>query len=266
MRWIRKGLLTGALLSIATASPVAAAAVDAELVLAVDISGSVDEDEARLQRQGYVRALTDPRVIATIESGRIGRVAMTYVEWAGEHYQQVIAPWTIVDGPESAARFAAVIAAAPILSEVWTSISAMLDFGVRLLARSPFRGRRQIIDISGDGANNAGDIVTAARDRAVGRGVTINGLAIINGRISRYGSAPIVDLDDYFRDCVIGGAGRFLIVANGYQDYARAIRRKLILEIAGRRPPPPARLIAAAAAKRDCLAGEHRRQDLMDEY
>ena len=245
-----------------------AEAVDLELVLAVDISGSIDDEEAALQRQGYINAITDPKVLATIRAGRRGRVAMTYVEWAGDHHQQVIADWAVIHDQASAAAFAAEIGRRPLKVAFWTSISAAIDFAMSRLAASPHQTRRRVIDISGDGANNNGETVLPARRRVLKAGVTINGLPIINGRPSRYGMMPIPDLDRYYRECVIGGQGAFLVVANGFADFARAIRRKMILEIAGRAPAPVARLVPASISGRkpgDCLDGEWKLQwDLED--
>jgi len=240
--------------------------VDLELVLAVDVSGSIDDDEAALQRQGYISAINDPRILQMIASGRHGRIAMTYVEWAGDHHQQVIADWAVVHNAASARRFTDEIAAKPIIVAHWTSISAAMDFAVERLRRSPHRSRRRVIDISGDGANNNGEAVLIARARVLEAGITINGLPIINGRPSRYGHLPIQNLDTFYKDCVIGGTGAFMVVANGFNDFARAIRRKMILEIAGREPQP--RFIPAYVYKRkpgDCLDGEWKLQwDLED--
>jgi len=241
--------------------------VDLELVLAVDVSGSIDDDEAALQRQGYISAITDPRVLAVIRSGRYGRIAMTYVEWAGDHHQQIIAGWAVIHDMASARRFTAEIAAEPIVVAHWTSISAAMGFAMKMLEMSPHRSRRRVIDISGDGANNNGEAVLSARARVLDAGITINGLPIINGRPSRYGHLPIQNLDQFYKDCVIGGTGAFIVVAHGFNDFARAIRRKMILEIAGREPRP--RLIPAFIYKRkprDCLDGEWKLQWDMEDW
>ena len=229
------------------APPLRAELVDLELVLGVDISGSVDEEEAQLQRDGYVAALTDERVLRAIKSGRHGKIAVTFFEWAGDHHRNTIAEWTVIDGAKSAKEFADEIAFAPVGVELWTSISGAIGHGLDMFAFSPHRGKRRVLDISGDGPNNDGGPVTAARDRAVKAGIVINGLPIINGRVSRYGFPPMPHLDNYYRDCVIGGFGAFIVVANTYKDFARAIRRKLILEIAGGAPEMPPRIILAAS-------------------
>jgi hypothetical protein len=244
-----------------------AAEVDLELVLAVDISGSIDEDEARLQRDGYVAALTDEHVLAAIAAGALGRIAVTYLEWADFTVAYTTVDWDVIDSLEAADRFARRLAAAPLVTAMWTSISGATDFAISKLAENPHHGRRRVIDISGDGANNSGEYVTYARDRAVRRGITINGLPIINGRTSRYGMPPIRHLDLYYEDCVIGGPGAFLIIANGFADFARAIRHKLILEIAGVPAPAKPDLMAAALPVRPgCDAGENRMLEYYDDY
>ena len=139
----------------------------------------------------------------------------------------------------------------------WTSISSVIDESLRLLEENKYRGTRRVIDISGDGENNNGDPVSGARDRAVAQGVTINGLPIVNGRTGPNGMVPLPDLDLYYRDCVIGGAGAFLVVARGFNDFARAIRRKLFLELSGW-TPAPRRVHVALRPEADCLAGERR--------
>jgi hypothetical protein len=209
--------------------------VDLALVLAVDVSGSVDEAEAALQRKGYVDAITDPRIVKAIGSGILGRIAVTYLEWAGDGWQTPVIDWTMIDGPASANAFAKKLSDAPIGGGPWTSISDAIDFSVALHETSPFEATRKVVDISGDGPNNTGGFVVHARDEAVAKRVTINGLAIMNDR-PNFGRVPMPNLDLYYRHCVIGGRGAFVIVANGFKDFAQAIRRKLILEIAGTLP------------------------------
>lgn len=243
--------------------------VDLELVLAVDVSGSVDEDEAILQRRGYIDAFRDPLVIDAIQRGPYGAIAVMYIEWAGAPYQIPIVGWTRVSNAAEAAAFADKLAAAPIAVHLWTSISSIITAGTALIQQNKYNGTRRVIDVSGDGANNDGQYVNVARDYAVAQGITINGLPIINDRPSRYGTQQIKDLDYYYTDCVIGGPGAFIIVANGFQDYARAVRQKLILEIAGLSPTMPAQPRihpAQFSARPSCLAGESRRQDYEDDY
>jgi len=247
------------------ASVAGAEVVDLQLVLAVDVSGSVDDEEAVLQRRGYVDALTSDAVIQAITRGRNGRIALTYVEWAGNHLAETIVDWTVIDGIESAAGFANKLLQAPVRVEMWTSISTAIDYGSAMLEFSPHTGGRRVIDISGDGANNSGGFVVTARDAAVARGITINGLPIVNDKPSRFGRRQIPNLDLYYQDCVIGGDGAFLIVANGFGDFARAIRRKMVLEIAGATPAPTARVrLAAARSRPGCDAGERRLDDFDD--
>jgi len=253
------------------ALPARAELVDLELVLAVDVSGSVDDDEAKLQRDGLVAAFRDDRVIRTIQGGRHGRIAVAFMEWAGTQHRETIVGWQVVRDRASAGRFADAMAASPLTTALWTSISSALDFGRALLAINPHQGKRRIIDISGDGANNHGEYVLKARKRTIGAGITINGLPIVNDRVSRYGLPPIKNLDFYYEDCVIGGTGAFLIVANGFSDFARAIRRKLILEIAGlgeraTRPPPAGVLLASTTERPPCNAGEIRLQEYYEDY
>jgi len=218
-----------------TTPPTRPVPVDLALVLAVDVSGSVDEEEAVLQRRGYVDAIADPRIVKAITSGILGRIAVTYFEWAGDGWQMPVTGWTVIDSAASAGAFAAKLSDAPIGRGPWTSIADAIDFAAALHEQNPYEPTRRVIDLSGDGPNNTGGTLPQARDDAVARRITINGLAIMNGR-SNFGRIPMPNLDLYYRHCVIGGPGAFVIVANGFQDFARAIRRKLILEIAGETP------------------------------
>lgn len=235
--------------------------VDLELVLAVDVSGSVDYDEGELQRKGFIEAFRNPAVIRAIKGGRLGRIAVIYVEWAGPEFQFDIVGWHVIDSAESANAFADRLAEQDIDSALWTSISAVMDFAVTLVDTGPYWSKRRVLDISGDGANNAGELVTKARDRAITRGLTINGLPIVNNRPSPWGLPQVPNLDWYFEDCVIGGPNAFIVVANGFEDFGRAIRRKLIREIAGLEAPAPrdrARGLTPAALpeRPPCDAGE----------
>jgi hypothetical protein len=211
--------------------------VDLELVLAVDISGSVDEAEARLQREGYIAALRHPHVIQAIQSGPNGRIAVTYVEWAGDHYQRTMLDWTLIEDAADAQGFADALAETPFLSAHWTSLSGAIDYSARRFDHNGFAAVRRVIDVSGDGYNNGGRPVELARDEAVAAGLTINGLPIVNDRINPWGGRPPVDLDLYFEHHVIGGPGAFMIVAEDYTAFASAIMSKLLLEIAGDQPP-----------------------------
>jgi hypothetical protein len=206
--------------------------VDLELVLAVDVSRSVDDDEARLQREGYIAALTSPQVIRAIRSGPMGAIAVTYVEWASRDYQRTVIGWMPIDGEASAKAFAAQLAEAPRVSMNWTSISGAIDYAAGLFDGNGFEGNRRTIDVSGDGANNNGRPAEQARDEAVARGIVINGLPIINDR-PNFGRPPEKDLDLYYESSVIGGPGSFMIVAEDFQAFAKAILTKLVREIAG---------------------------------
>ncbi len=230
-RYIVAGLLaTNAALANAQAGAVTE--VDLELVLAVDVSGSIDDVEAGLQRRGYLQAITDPRVLHAIQSGTLGRVAVTYIEWAGSYHQRTVVDWTLIEDETSARAFAASIGEAPLSTAVWTSISMAIDYSVPLFADNGFEGLRQVIDISGDGYNNRGRPAEDARDAAVASGIIINGLPIMNDRPNRWGGMPPPDLDLYYEHFVIGGPGSFHVVAHGLEAFADAILHKLIREIA----------------------------------
>ena len=213
-----------------------AVAVDLELVLAVDVSLSIDAGEARLQRQGYVAAFRDPQVRQAIRDGILGRIAVTYFEWANSAHTQMVVRWTLIDSDAAAEAFAAALEQRRPGPAHYTSISGAIDFGARLFEDSGFQGTRQVIDISGDGPNNWGDLVTHARDRAVAQGVTINALPILDEGPGPFGRYNVPNLDLYFRDCVIGGPAAFIVAAESFDAFASAIRRKLILEIAGLTP------------------------------
>ena len=233
--------------------------VDLELVLAADISDSIDEEEAALQRQGFANAIRDPQVIAMIQRGPLGRIAVTYVEWSGVHTQNTLVDWTELSDAESARAFADAIVLPSVRIEQWvqyTSISTLILRAAHSFKGNRFQGRRRIIDISGDGPNNRGTYVVLARDMAVADDITINGLPIINDRPGPYGYPPMPNLDLYYEDCVIGGHGSFLIVAKGYRDFARAIRHKMLLEIAGSAPPLSLLRLASNQVRPPCNAGE----------
>ncbi|WP_159998950.1 DUF1194 domain-containing protein [Roseomonas sp. 18066] len=207
-------------------------AVDVLLVLAVDVSRSVDEDEARLQREGYRAAMTDPRVVEAVRGGAVGGIAVTYVEWAGAEYQRQLLPWTRIASQAEAESWSAALAEAPRASLSWTSISGAIDFSLRMLAEAPYEATRRVIDVSGDGVNNSGAPVEQLRDQAVAQGVVINGLPILNDRPS-FGRRPALPLDQYYAESVIGGDGAFLVAAEDFEAFGMAVRRKLIREIAG---------------------------------
>jgi hypothetical protein len=208
-------------------------AVDLELILAIDVSGSVDEEEAALQRRGYLAALVHPQVLQAISGGEKRKIGITYMEWAGYHYQRVVVDWAVISDKASAERFVSRIAEVPISTERWTSISGAIEFAMKRFDASPYRGTRRVIDISGDGRNNNGRDLAEVRREALERGIVINGLPIVNDRPTRWGTPPERDLDLYYRDHVIGGPGSFYIVADGFHAFANAIRTKLVREISG---------------------------------
>ena len=245
--------------------------VDLELALAVDISRSIDEGEALLQRQGYVRAFRDPEVIQAIRSGVLRRIAVTYFEWAGMTVPEVVVGWTLIEDEASAFAFAETLGRIAPHAARRTSISRAIDFALPLFEGNGVEGTRQVIDVSGDGPNNWGDLVTQARDRAAATGVTVNGLPILDEGGGLFSSFNIPDLDLYYRDCVIAGPGAFIVVAADFTDFARAIRRKLILEIAGHRPrqtPGFTRVAATGAARASppCDIGEQLMRDLFEDF
>ncbi len=246
-------------------------AVDLELALAVDVSCSIDASEAQLQRQGYVEAFRNLDVIHAIRAGLLGRIAVTYFEWAGMDSPQIVAGWTLIDSDASAFAFAEALGRIAPNAARHTSISRAIDFALPLFEGNGFEGTRQVIDVSGDGPNNWGNLVTAARDRAIATGVTINGLPILDDGSGMFSSFNIPDLDLYYRDCVIGGPGAFVVVAADFTDVARAVRRKLILEIAEGRPHKAQgiRRVAAtrvARTKPPCDIGEQLMRDLIEDF
>lgn len=202
--------------------------VDLALVLAVDVSRSIDSEEQRVQRQGYVAAFRSPEIVRAIKSGPLGRIAVVYFEWAGSLHQSVAVPWTTIENSADAAAFANSLDEQPILPEAGTSISASLAFAGRLFPVSGTQPSRRAIDISGDGPNNDGPPVAPERDGLIAAGVVINGLPIeLDGD-----SEP----SDYYERSVIGGLGAFAITVQSSSDVAEAIRRKLVREIAGQAP------------------------------
>jgi len=233
MRWL-VGLAMLAL-SLVT-GPAMAEVVDVELVLAVDVSGSIDSYEFGLQRKGYSEAFRDPRVLDAIRANKVQRIAVTMVEWSGAEFQAQIVPWTVVKDKVSAEALAAAILLPRRGPGRWTSISGGIDYSMKLFGESPHQSERRVIDVSGDGVNNSGRPVEVARDEAVKAGVIVNGLAIMNDRPNPFGGfyrQPEPPLDEYFAEKVIGGPGSFLIVTNDFEGFERAVVAKLVREIAG---------------------------------
>jgi len=226
----RRAIGRGLAALFVAASPVALAdtAVDLQLVLAVDASGSVNQYRFDLQKQGYAAAFRNPRVIQAIRSGIAGAIAVTVVQWTGPEMQAHVIDWTVIHDEASANKFAAAIEDTPRqLFSGGTSISGAIDYGVALLLKSRFRETRRVIDVSGDGSNNRGRPVILARDDAVRAGITINGLPIL---------ALEPGLDKYYWDYVIGGPGSFMVTAQSYEQFGEAVLKKLITEIAGTAP------------------------------
>jgi hypothetical protein len=239
--------------------------VDVELVLAVDISFSMDPSEQELQREGYIKALTSTEFLRALREGANGKIAVTYVEWAGAHDQKIVMPWRLIEGPESADAVAGEIERTPYRRASRTSISGALHFSKTLFDTSGYRGLRRVIDVSGDGANNAGPLVAAARDEIIAMGITINGLPIMLNR-PNLGYMDVTELDVYYEDCVIGGAGAFVVPIREREKFIEATRTKLVLEVAGRMPE--ARIIPASADKPrvSCTIGERMWQERWGGY
>ncbi|MBD0414949.1 DUF1194 domain-containing protein [Oryzicola mucosus] len=260
---IRHFLAGGAALALTAFCGQAASAaeqVDVELVLAVDVSLSMSPDELEIQRKGYAEALTHPHVLQAIADGVNGKIAVTYFEWAGVSSHHVIVPWTVIANAEDAQRVATALSVGPPNSARRTSIAAALEFGADLFAETSYRGLKRVIDISGDGPNNQGPPVSEIRDKVTAQGITINGLPLMTngGFASAY---DVSDLDRYYTDCVIGGPGAFMIPVNDWSQFPEAIRRKLVLELAGNPRTVPAYgalpvVLAQAEPATDCLVGE----------
>jgi hypothetical protein len=233
----------------------AATPVDVEVVLAVDVSYSMDPEEQALQREGYMAAVTSREFLQALRQGMHGRIALTYFEWAGMHHQQIIVPWRVIDGPETADGFAADIGRARYTRASRTSISGALLFAAPLFEGSGYRGVRRVIDVSGDGVNNNGPLVTVTRDKVLAKGITINGLPILLKRPNA-STLDIDQLDVYYEDCVIGGPGAFVIPIKERNQFKEAIRTKLVLEIAGRQPEHRVVPASAAQPRVSCTIGE----------
>ncbi|WP_419901215.1 DUF1194 domain-containing protein [Kiloniella sp.] len=208
--------------------------VDLELVLAVDVSHSVDDYEASLQRQGYIDALRDPAVIRAISSGPFGRIAVTYIEWAGEHYQRTVIDWTLLEGTQSANAFADRLSTLSIGTAPSTSISRAIDYSINEIFHNDFLSKRAVIDISGDGPNSDGRHVTQSRNDAIALGITINGLPILSSRPNPNGlGAPSAWLGAYYSKNVIGGENAFLIEVFEFETFSSTLKEKLKREIKG---------------------------------
>jgi Protein of unknown function (DUF1194) len=234
--------------------------VDIELVLAVDVSYSMDPEEQALQREGYITGITSREFMQALRGGQHGRVAATYFEWAGPYDQKIVVPWRLIDGPEAADAFANEIARAPYRRASRTSISGALNFAKPLFDGSGYRGFRRVIDVSGDGANNSGPFVTTVRDDVLAAGITVNGLPVMLKRPNSF-TMDIDNLDVYYEDCVIGGPGAFVIPIREREQFKEATRTKLVLEIAGRTPERRVLPVQARAPRVSCTVGEQMWRD-----
>lgn len=256
--------------------------VDLELVMATDVSWSIDDAEAELQRQGVAAAFRDPEIIRAIRSGILRSIAVAYIDYSSAHFNRVVIDWRIIRNKADAEKFAADLLAADLTSGRRTSISDAVEQAAEMIETNAIEGTRRVIDVSGDGPNNWGNLVDDVRDDVIKRRITINGLPIMNPADAFNTRFYLADLDLYYRGCVIGGPGSFYIVANSFKDYARAVRRKLVLEIAGAVPrhmdrPPRALILRAANAPsarpspsgytypKGCDIGERMRGFIMDD-
>jgi len=229
--------------------------VDVELVIAVDVSYSIELDELAVQREGYAQAIVSKEFLQALKTGPNRKLAVTYFEWSASSDQKIIIPWRVIDGPETADAVAREIMKTPVRKGSSTSISGAISFAMPLFDQNPYRGLRRVIDISGDGPNNNGAPVTGARDAALERGITINGLPIMVEN-SSYSIMDIDNLDLYYEDCVIGGPGSFVVSVKHRNDFKEAIRAKLILEVAGQTTEPRITPVVQSDPRVPCLIGE----------
>jgi hypothetical protein len=234
--------------------------VDVELVIAVDVSYSMDLDELAVQREGYAQAIVSKEFLQALKTGPNSKMAVTYFEWSASSDQKIIIPWRLIDGPETADAVANEIMQTPVRRGSRTSISGAINFAMPLFDENPYRGLRRVIDISGDGPNNNGAPVTGARAAALEKGITINGLPIMVKEPS-YATMDIDDLDLYYEDCVIGGPGSFVVAIKDRDKFKEAIRTKLILEVAGRTPEHRIVPVTEKEPRVPCLIGEKIWQD-----
>lgn len=234
--------------------------VDVELILATDVSYSMDMDELAIQREGYAQAIVSKEFLQALKALPNGKISVTYFEWAASSDQKIIIPWRLIDGPETADAVAAEIMKTPVRRASRTSISGAIYFAMPLFDEDPYHGLRRVIDISGDGPNNNGAPVTGARDEALSKGIVINGLPIMVKEPS-YSTMDIDNLDYYYEDCVIGGPGSFVVSIKDREKFKEAIRTKLLLEVAGRTPEPRVVPVAETEPRVSCLIGEKIWQD-----
>jgi hypothetical protein len=275
MRWcislgaaIVGGVLAGSAIAV-TAAPSqrpevadkqAAPSVDVELVIAVDVSYSMDLDELAVQREGYAQAIVSKEFLRALRGGPNGKISVTYFEWSASSDQKIIIPWRVIDGPETADAVANEIMQTPVRRGSRTSISGAIQFAMPLFDQNPQRGFRRVIDMSGDGPNNNGVPVTPVRDEALAKGIVINGLPIMIKEPS-YSTMDIDNLDWYYEDCVIGGPGSFVVTIKDRDKFKEAIRTKLLLEVAGRTPEHRVVPVAEKEPRVSCMIGEKIWQD-----
>jgi hypothetical protein len=233
-------------------------AVDVELVIAVDISYSVDPDDLTAQREGFAKVIVSEDFLRALRTGPVGKIALTYFEWSSTKDQRIIIPWRQIDGPEAAEAVAAEIRKVPVLRGSRTSISSAIRFAMSLFEQTPYRGSRRVIDIAGDGPNSNGDPVATARDAALQQGIVITGLPIM-----RHATPPdrtdfqhIDHIDWYYEDCVIGGPGSFVVPVTDRESFKEAIRTKLALDLAGRTPEGSTARSTDKEPRVDCMIGE----------
>lgn len=245
---LRTVLLTALFIFPFNLSAAQAEDVDLELVFLADSSGSIDRAESMFQRRGHARAITHPDVISAVRQGLLQKIAVTYVEWGDASHQDVVVPWTIIDGPESAKAFADALMAAPRRARGYNAIGSALAKGQALIEGNSIRGTRQVMDLSGDSANNwAGIPIRLARLNAVNAGIVINGLPILCREADCGGRPVSYDLEKAFEERIIGGPGAFVVTAENRESFEMAVRRKLILEIAGLEPGRPVRFSLTVA-------------------
>ena len=275
MRWlvsIGAALVAGALAAGGVAAPGPngqaertaekdpANAVDVELIIAVDVSYSMDMDELAIQREGYAQAIVSKEFLQALKSLPNGKISVTYFEWAASSDQKIIIPWRLIDGPETADAVSSEIMQTPVRRASRTSISGAIYFAMPLFEENPYKGLRRVLDISGDGPNNNGALVVPARDEALSKGIVINGLPIMVKEPS-YSTMDIDNLDWYYEDCVIGGPGSFVVPIKDRVKFKEAIRTNLLQEVADKTPAPRVVPVAEKEPRISCLIGEKIWQD-----
>ncbi|MCY6379460.1 DUF1194 domain-containing protein [Hoeflea prorocentri] len=268
LQWCLNGLLAAVLCALTAIGPVSAVSateVDVELVIAVDVSRSMTERELRIQRRGYAEALRSPAVARAVQNTLTGKIALTYVEWGGIAWQRVVVDWHILENAADLAAFAEKITLTVDTGMRRTSISGAIADAAARIENNDIQSLRRVIDISGDGPNNSGPPVTGARDTAVARGITINGLPLMT-REGLGTQFHLEDLDEYYHHCVIGGPGSFVIPVTSWDEFPEAVRRKLVLELAAMPQPLKAAFSGKTDTGYDCLIGEKIWQHFIDQY